>query len=94
MWEAVCQAAEDEPVTIWLLGGGCDAMYRWLSVGQFVFQDGHTYKTPEAYQKLKEACRILPNKSLAAWAFRVKSHSQHCSQRAQWLKANFSQSPR
>lgn len=46
--------------------GGGD---KQLNVDQFVLQDGRTYRTQEAHQRLQEACRILGDESLADRAF-------------------------
>jgi hypothetical protein len=67
VWEAIQQATQDEPKAVWLLGGG-DGQ---LSVDQFVLQDGRSFRTQEAHERLQKACEILGNESLADISFGV-----------------------
>ena len=65
VWQAIQEATQDEPVAVWLLGGQ-DKMF---TVNQFVFQDGRTYRTREAHERLQWTCQCLGDKSLAERAF-------------------------
>ena len=67
VWEAIQQATQDEPLAIWLLGGGD----KQLNVDQLVLQGGRTYRTREAHQKLQEACALLGDETPADRAFGV-----------------------
>ncbi|MEW8688989.1 MAG: hypothetical protein AB2556_24485, partial [Candidatus Thiodiazotropha sp.] len=52
-------------MAVWLLGGQC-GQQRQLSVDQFEFQDGRSYRTQE---KLQAICAKLGNSELADRAF-------------------------
>ena len=63
------KATQDKPVAVWLLGGNSKG--KQLNVDQFVLQNGRTYRTQEAHQRLQEACALLGGESLADRAFGV-----------------------
>ncbi|MEW8389930.1 MAG: hypothetical protein AB2660_20660, partial [Candidatus Thiodiazotropha sp.] len=65
VWQAIREAIRGEPVAVWLLGGHD----RQLSVDQFVLQDGRTYRTREAHERLQAICTKLGNPELAERAF-------------------------
>ena len=46
VWYAIREVTQGEPLAVWLLG----SQDRQLSVDQFVFQDGCTYRTREAHE--------------------------------------------
>ena len=52
VWQAIREATRGEPIAVWLLGG----QDRQLSIDQFVLQDGRTYRTQEAHERLKAIC--------------------------------------
>ena len=60
IWHAI-----REPLAVWLLGG----QGRQPSVDQFVLQDGRTYRTQEAHERLEAICARLGNPELAERAF-------------------------
>ena len=66
VWQAIQEATQGEPIAVWLLGGSQDNR---LSVDQFVLQDGRTYRTQEAHQRLQDVCRALGDEGLADRAF-------------------------
>lgn len=66
VWQAIQEATQDEPLAVWLLGGNQE---RQLTVDQFVLQDGRTYRTPEAHQRLQKVCDALGDADLAEKAF-------------------------
>ncbi|MEW8686682.1 MAG: hypothetical protein AB2556_12785 [Candidatus Thiodiazotropha sp.] len=47
VWQAIREATRGKPIGVWLLGG----QDRQLSVGQFVLQDGRTYRMREAQKR-------------------------------------------
>ena len=49
VWQAIREATQGEPLAVWLLGG----QDRSLIVDQFVLQDGHTFRTREAHERLQ-----------------------------------------
>ena len=55
------EVTQGEPMAVWLLGG----RDRRLSVDQFVLQNGRTYRTQEAHERLKAICAGLGNPELA-----------------------------
>ena len=65
VWHAIREVTQGEPLAVWLLGG----QDRQLSVDQFVLQDGRTYRTQEAHERLKAICAGLGNPELADRAF-------------------------
>ena len=65
VWHAIREVTQGEPLAVWLLGG----QDRQLSVDQFVLQDGRTYRTREAHERLKAICTKLGNPELAERAF-------------------------
>ena len=65
VWHAIREFTQGEPLAVWLLGG----QDRQLSVDQFMLQDGRTYRTREAHERLKAICAKLGNPELAEWAF-------------------------
>lgn len=58
---------QDEPLVIWLLGGGD----KQLNGDQFMLQNNYTYRTREAHQNLQEACTYQGDESLADMAYEV-----------------------
>ena len=65
VWHAIREVTQGEPLAVWLLGG----RDRRLSVDQFVLQDGRTFRTQEAHERLKAICTGLGNPKLADRAF-------------------------
>ena len=65
VWHAIREVTQGEPLAVWLLGG----QDRQLSLNQFVLQDGRTYRTREAHERLKAICAKLGNPELAERAF-------------------------
>ena len=65
VWHAIREATYGEPLAVGLLGGHD----RQLSVDQFVLQDGRTYRTQEAHERLQAICTRLGNTELAERAF-------------------------
>ena len=65
VWQAIRDATHSSPLAVWLQGGHD----RQLSVDQFVLQDGRTYRTQEAQERLKAICARLGNPELAERAF-------------------------
>ena len=65
VWHAIREASHSLPLAVWLLGGHD----RQLSVDQFVLQDGRTYRTQEAHERLQAICARLGNSELAERAF-------------------------
>ena len=65
VWHAIREVTQGEPLAVWLLSG----QDRQLSVDQFVLQDGRTYRTREAQERLKAICAKLGNPELAERAF-------------------------
>ena len=65
VWHAIQEVTQCEPLAVWLLGG----QDRQLSVDQFMLQDGRTYRTQEAHERLKAICAKLGNPELAERAF-------------------------
>ena len=65
VWHAIREATHSSPLAVWLLGGHD----RQLSVDQFVLQDGCTYRTQEAHERLQAVCARLGNPELAESAF-------------------------
>ena len=61
VWHAIREATHSSLLAVWLLGGHD----RQLSVDQFVLQDGCTYRTEEAHEKLQAICSRLGNPELA-----------------------------
>ncbi|MEW8688571.1 MAG: hypothetical protein AB2556_22385 [Candidatus Thiodiazotropha sp.] len=65
VWQAIWEATRGEPIAVWLLG----AQDRQLSVDQFVFQDGRTFRTQGFHERLQAICPKLGNPELAERAF-------------------------
>ena len=65
VWHIIWEVTQGEPLAVWLLGG----QDRQLSADQFVLQDGHTYRTREAHERLQAICAKLSNPELAERAF-------------------------
>ena len=65
VWHAIWEVTQGEPLAVWLLG----SQDRQLSVDQFVLQDGRTYRTREAHERLKAICAKLGNPELDERAF-------------------------
>ncbi|MEW8688814.1 MAG: hypothetical protein AB2556_23600 [Candidatus Thiodiazotropha sp.] len=65
VWQAIREATRWEPIAVWLLGG----QDRQLSFNQFVLQDGRTYSTREAQERLQAICAKLGTPELAERAF-------------------------
>ena len=65
VWHAIREATHSSPLAVWLLGGHD----RQLSVDQFVLQDGCTYRTQDAHERLQAFCARLGNPELAERAF-------------------------
>ncbi|MEW8689417.1 MAG: hypothetical protein AB2556_26635, partial [Candidatus Thiodiazotropha sp.] len=63
--QAIREATSGEPIAVWLLGG----QDRQLSVDQFVLQDGRTYRTQEAHERLQAICAKQGNPDIAERAF-------------------------
>ena len=57
VWHAIREANHSSSLVVWLLGGHD----RQLSVDQFVLQDGRTYRTQEAHERLQAICARLDN---------------------------------
>ena len=55
VWQAIQEATQGEPLAVWLLGG----QDKKLTVEQFVLQDGRTYRTQEAHERLQAICARL-----------------------------------
>ncbi|MEW8689167.1 MAG: hypothetical protein AB2556_25375, partial [Candidatus Thiodiazotropha sp.] len=64
-WQAIREAIRGQPIAVWLLG----SQDRRFSVDQFVLQDGRTYRTREAHERLQAICAKLGNPELAERAF-------------------------
>ena len=65
VWHTIRAATHISPLAVWLLSGHD----RQLSVDQFVLQDGRTYRTQEAHERLQAICARLGNPELAERAF-------------------------
>ena len=65
VWHAIPEATHSSPLAVWHLGGHD----RQLSVDQFVLQDGRTYRTQEAHERLQAICARLGDPELAERAF-------------------------
>ena len=65
VWHAIREATYGEPLAVWLLGG----RDRQLSVYQLMLQDGRTYRTQKAHERLQAICARLGNPKLAERAF-------------------------
>ena len=59
VWRAIWEVTEEESIAVWLLGG----RDRQLSVDQFVLQDGCTFRTQEAHERLKAICPELADRA-------------------------------
>ena len=70
VWHAIREATYGKSLAVWLMGG----QVRQLSVDQFVLQDGRTYRTQEAHERLQAVCARLGNPELAERAF-GKNHA-------------------
>jgi len=67
VWQAIREATEAEPKAVWVLGSG----HKKLTVDQFVLEDGRTYRTRKAHERLTQACRNLAPEDPEALAARV-----------------------
>jgi len=67
VWQAIKETTSDEPIAVWLLGGG--QKERQLTVDQFVLQDGRNYRTRETHEKLQKICDKLGDTAIAERAF-------------------------
>ncbi|MEW8686491.1 MAG: hypothetical protein AB2556_11825, partial [Candidatus Thiodiazotropha sp.] len=65
VWQAIREATRGGPIAVWLLGG----QDRQLLVDQFVLQDGRTYRTREAHERLQAICAAQGRPDLAERAF-------------------------
>lgn len=83
-----------EPLAVWLLGGFEDAHERRLSFNQFMLQDGRTYRTYEAHERLHAICTRLGNPELTDGAF-SENHAASTigKEKKERLEANLSQPP-
>ena len=61
VWYAICEATHTSPLAVWLLGGHD----RQLTVDQLALQDGRTYRTKEAHERLQAICARLCKPELA-----------------------------
>ena len=68
MWEAIREATQGEPKTVWVLGGGQD---KRLTVDQFVLEDRRTYRTAQTHNALLKACHALAPEDPEAVAQKV-----------------------
>ena len=68
VWKAIKRAIGDKPKAVWVLGGGDDKV---LTVDQFVFEDGGTYRTRGAHEGLTRACQELAPEDPEALAIRA-----------------------
>ena len=66
VWKAVENATRGNPKAVWVLGGD-----KVLTVDQFVFEDGGTYRTREAHEGLIRACQHLAPEDPEALATRA-----------------------
>ena len=89
VWHAIREVTQGEPLAVWLLG----SQDRQLSVDQFVLQDGRTYRTREAHERLKAICAKLGNPELAERAFGEKHAVSIMAKEKERLEANPSQPP-
>ena len=76
MWEAIREARQGEPKSVWVLGGGQD---KRLTVDQFVLEDGRTYRTAQTHDALLKACRALAPEDPEALAQKVFGENQATS---------------
>ena len=65
VWQAIRKVTQGKPLAVWLLGG----QERQLNVDQFVLQDGRTYRTRVAHERLKKVCDELGDPAIAEKAF-------------------------
>ena len=65
VWHAIREVTQGEPLAVWLLG----VQNQQFSVDQFMLQDGRTYRTREAHERLQAICAKLGNPELAERAF-------------------------
>ena len=68
VWKAIEKATGGKPKAVWVLGGGDD---KKLTVDQFVFEDGGTYRTRKAHEGLIQACQELVSEDPEALANRA-----------------------
>ena len=68
VWKAIKKATEDKPKAVWVLGGGDN---KKLTVDQFVFEYGRTYRTLETHERLTRACHHLAPEDPEALAIRA-----------------------
>ena len=66
VWKAIEKATGGNPKAVWVLGGD-----KVLTVDQFVFEDGGTYRTREAHEGLIRACQHLAPENPEALAIRA-----------------------
>ena len=68
VWMAIEKATQDKPKAVWVLGGGDSKI---LTVDQFVFEDGGTYRTLEVHKRLIRECHYLAPDDPEALAIRA-----------------------
>ena len=68
VWEAIREAKQGEPKSVWVLGGGQD---KNLMVDQFILEDGWTYRTAQTHGALLKACVALAPEDPKALAQKV-----------------------
>ena len=88
VWQAIREATRGEPIAVWLLGG----QDRQLSVDQFVLQDGRSYRTQEAHERLSDLRRIRQPRARLQ-SLRRKPRGQHYGKRKERLEANPTKPP-
>ena len=57
VWQAIRDATGDQPMAVWLLGGGDQRQLDAKVIDQFVLQDGRTFRTQESHTRISEVCR-------------------------------------
>ena len=89
VWQVIREATQNEPTAVWVLGGEQE---RQLSVDQFVLQDGHTYRTREAHERLQKVCDELGDPAIAERAFEVNHAASIVAKEKESLEADLSRS--
>ena len=51
-WQAIRDATGDQPMAVWLLGGGDQRQLDAEVIDQFVLQDGRTFRTQESHTRI------------------------------------------
>ena len=59
VWQAIRDATREQPMAVWLLGGGDQRQLDAKVIDQFVLQDGRTFRTEDAHTRITEVCRKL-----------------------------------